>query len=943
MLTAIVLMVFVMQAQAQSCTAGRALVSGYFSGVHIYDACTGAFERVLDTVGRIRGAQAIWPRPDGKIYVVSEESGQMLRYDSRSLAFIDAFIDTGLTFKPTGIAFAPNGDIYVGGFEADAVRRYNGQTGALIDTPVPGNAGLDDPDNGMTFGPDGKLYIPSYESNSVVRFDPATGITQTFISAGVGGLRHTRQVLFEPGANTILVSSEGSNRILRFNAVTGALVGTFATASRPAGMNYTVDGRLLVATNSDQVQAFNATSGVSSGPLFATSASGGLLNSTYVALLVPSAEPPPNVTTEIVSVRSAGPNFGWEVDPIGDLNADGVSDFIAATPNRNADSGAVEVRSGKDGALLFNLSNNVASSQFGYAIDDAGDFNHDGYNDIIVGAPRAGGRGAAYVYSGKTGAQLWTQSGDRANGQFGSRVASAGDVDGDGFADVMVGAEEYPDPVAGTGRVFVYTGQTGAMIRSFAAQANGEAFGSGLETVGDLDGDRKVDFVIGAYRGGAERRGRAYAFSSVTGNRLLTFESPAGAGNFGQAFVSDAGDFNNDGKEDIYIGDFGANGGAGRALVYSGRDASILFRVEGTGSDGVGTGRGVHDLNGDGIGDLIIGHWTQDNSGAPQAGRVVVHAGPDGRVLQTTSSSTAGENFGFDAGSVDDVNDDGRADLLVGAATGNRVVVIAGTEKHGEAVMNPGARLSGLWYDPTHNGEGFVLEVLDDSRAVVYWFTYTANGAKRYFVGTGTIVGKRIVFSELYTTKGGRFGSQFVSADVRAISQSNLTLRFDSCDTGYADYTVDGVRGQQRLQRIARRGGLACADPAPLPSAAGLSGSWYKPSAAGEGWTLQMLGTNAAVIEWFSYGADGNQEWFLGTGTLVGNTINFNEILRPNGGRFGPYFLPSEVISPAVGSLRMQFQSCNSATMRWSGAFGNGETVVARLTDLKDARCSTIP
>lgn len=272
-----------------TCSAGRALVSGYFSNnVHVYDACDGSFQRLLDNSGRIRGAQAIWLRPDGRIYVVSENNGHILRYDANTLDFIDVFIDTGAAAAPTGIAFGPDGDVYVAAFDTDSVQRYDGQTGALKSTPVAARAGgLNGPDNGMTFGPDGKLYIPGYYSNNVLRFDPATNALTTFVAAGAGGLRHTRAVLFEAGNATVLVSSEGSNQILRFNAASGALIGSFASVTEPAGMNYTNDGRLLVAASDPHVNVFNANTGAFAGGLIPVNANGGLQGATYV-LTVPA-------------------------------------------------------------------------------------------------------------------------------------------------------------------------------------------------------------------------------------------------------------------------------------------------------------------------------------------------------------------------------------------------------------------------------------------------------------------------------------------------------------------------------------------------------------------------------------------------------------------------------------------------------------------------------
>lgn len=235
--------------QASAACAGRLFVSGYFSNnVHVYDACTGEFQRVLDDSNRIRGPQATKIGPDGKLWVVSEENARILRYEPDTLAFIDIWTSVGAGFNPTGLAFGPDGDVYVCGYQSDTVRRYDGTTRQLEATVVPARAGgLNGPDNGMTFGPDGRLYVPGYDSNSVVTWDPATNQVAPFVAGGAGGLSRTRGILFEPGG-TVLVSSEGTGRILRYGAG-GAFVGVFATdLALPGGMIFDGDGGLFVAT-----------------------------------------------------------------------------------------------------------------------------------------------------------------------------------------------------------------------------------------------------------------------------------------------------------------------------------------------------------------------------------------------------------------------------------------------------------------------------------------------------------------------------------------------------------------------------------------------------------------------------------------------------------------------------------------------------------------------
>src|SRR5689334_23110702 len=129
---------------AQEC-AYRLFASSYFNTVQVFDACTGAYLRDLDSSARIRGAQAVKLGPNGLLYVTSEQSQQILRYRNDTLEFVDVFT-TFAAFDPTGFAIAPNGDFYVGGFRTSQVRRV-AATGAPIDVPVAARAaGLDGPD-----------------------------------------------------------------------------------------------------------------------------------------------------------------------------------------------------------------------------------------------------------------------------------------------------------------------------------------------------------------------------------------------------------------------------------------------------------------------------------------------------------------------------------------------------------------------------------------------------------------------------------------------------------------------------------------------------------------------------------------------------------------------------------------------------------------------------
>ena len=173
-------------AAAQTPCSHRVLVSGYRSNVHIYDACTGVFERTLDPqAGRLQGAQAIRLGPDGAIWVVSEVTAQAHRYDAADFHYLDTPIAVGAGYGITGLAFR-DGQAWTGGYEGNTVRVYD-LDGQLQATPVSGVAAVRGFDNGLTFGPDGMLYVPGYDTDNVLRHDPATGQNTAIRAASCSG------------------------------------------------------------------------------------------------------------------------------------------------------------------------------------------------------------------------------------------------------------------------------------------------------------------------------------------------------------------------------------------------------------------------------------------------------------------------------------------------------------------------------------------------------------------------------------------------------------------------------------------------------------------------------------------------------------------------------------------------------------------------------------
>jgi len=230
--------------------------------------------------------------PDGLAYVASEGTDQVLRFDPASGAYLGPFVwddpstgpdESGGLDAPSAVAFGPDGQCYVASFTLDAILRYDGRTGAFVDVFVDSAAGnLDGPDAGMTFGPDGDLFVPSFWNDRVKRFDGATGDFLDNFLKPTSGLTNPRQILFHgPWA---LASSEGSDQVLRFDAATGDFLGVLVGddpntgpdesggLDAPTGMAVTPEGLVVASLGTNEVKRYDLATGQYLGEVVATGA-----------------------------------------------------------------------------------------------------------------------------------------------------------------------------------------------------------------------------------------------------------------------------------------------------------------------------------------------------------------------------------------------------------------------------------------------------------------------------------------------------------------------------------------------------------------------------------------------------------------------------------------------------------------------------------------------
>ena len=247
------------------------------------------------------------------------------------------------------------------------------------------------------------------------------------------------------------------------------------------------------------------------------------------------------------------------------------------------------------------------------------------------------------------------------------------------------------------------------------------------------------------------------------------------------------------------------------------------------------------------------------------------------------------------------------------------------------------ASFSGAWYDPSHEGEGFLIEILTTDVALIYWFTYDPDGNQAWVAGIGQINGNRIDVTDALRPIGARFGAAFDPADVDTTLWGDFSIEFTTCDT--ADLTYTGIWGDdgQSLQRIWSIDGIPCDQNPSKVLNGSMTGAWFDPDRVGEGFLIDVVAPDTAVVYWFTYDTQGNQAWIFGIGRIEGGRITELEAFTTSGGLFGPDFDPATVQDSAWGPMAFSFAADgNSATMRYQGIepFGDGTNFLVRLSQL---------
>lgn len=393
---------------------------------------------------------------------------------------------------------------------------------------------------------------------------------------------------------------------------------------------------------------------------------------------------------------------GYFLSPAGDVNGDGYSDVLVSVYNNVfgvSKDGRVQLFLGTGngiGSAAAWTSEGKGGTNYGESIGSAGDVNGDGYFDVVVGAPRFSNgeenEGAVFVYYGSPSGldtnPSWIMEGNQANAFFGASVSTAGDVNKDGYADVVVGASYYDDGETNEGKIFVYLGSATGLAKTpyFTAQSDqvNAFFGKSVSSAGDVNHDGFGDIVVGApgYDHGQINEGRAYLYLGTYGGMT---QAPAWTGESNQAdasygnSVAYAGDLNGDGFSDVVVG---ANrfddkmSNVGKLYVYMGSANGFSLYPDWTmtgnqidGNLGISV-NAAGDINGDGYGELIAGAYS--NNVQDPVGNVFIYygsrTGVSTKSIILNKQNYPGVNLGLSVATAGDINGDGYADIMAGVS-----------------------------------------------------------------------------------------------------------------------------------------------------------------------------------------------------------------------------------------------------------------------------------
>jgi hypothetical protein len=380
-------------------------------------------------------------------------------------------------------------------------------------------------------------------------------------------------------------------------------------------------------------------------------------------------------------LRAHADGYGSGAASLADLDGDAVPDYAVQRFDPDAERDAVELRSGASGALIRSIPSGEPSKfdswLFGWALADAGDVDGDGVHDVLIGAPQSPdptgaiiGAGGAFVYSGRDGSLLWSAYGAKKDQRFGGAVAGLDDVDGDGHADFLVASPTNAGRM--TPFITAFSGASGATL--YVVQ---DALAP--TRISDRDRDGIRDFV--------EVLTDVHVRSGATGALLATLSSAVGF----SGGLAELDDLDGDGERELAVGEFGAvNRLDGQVRVVSiptGATVRTHLAVEANELLGQHIDAGL-DADGDGVRDYLAS--AASPFGPP--GSASLFSGRTGERLYRFIDFDADFSMGNTVTGLGDLDGDGFDECLIGSPEDTP----PGTGQLGADLLFRGGR---LWFD----------------------------------------------------------------------------------------------------------------------------------------------------------------------------------------------------------------------------------------------------